>query len=103
MSTELKRFEIVSHSRGMESWDALEERADGDYVLFTDYEKAAKVRDEWCAEYVKCRNTLLKIREAVEGSADGAPDATDHDKLCNEIAGMIHEVIADDDENRNDA
>lgn len=59
-------------------------------------------RDEWCAEFVKARNALLKIRDATEGCEDGSPDANPHDKLCNEIMGMVREVIADDDENRND-
>lgn len=63
---------------------------------------AEKVRDEWCAEFVKARNALLKIRDATEGSENGSPDANPHDKLCNEIMGMVREVIEDDDENRND-
>lgn len=64
--------------------------------------ETVEIRDNWCAEFVKARNALLKIRDATEGSEDGSPDANPHDKLCNEIMGMVREVIADDDENRND-
>lgn len=72
------------------------------YKMEQERAEIEKVRDEWCAEYVKARNALLKIRDATEGSEDGSPDASPHDKLCNEIMGMVREVIADDDENRND-
>lgn len=46
------------------------------------------VRDEWCSEFVKARNALKEIWLATEGCADGSPDATQHDDLCNRISAI---------------
>lgn len=54
-------------------------------------DETRKIRDEWLAEYVKARDTLREICDITDPYADGAPDATDHDKLCNEIASLSRE------------
>jgi hypothetical protein len=36
---------------------------------------------------------IQEIYFLVEGSADGAPDATPHDKLCNQILGLIRHLV----------
>ena len=51
------------------------------------------VRDNWCEEFVKARDALQRIYNLTEGSADGAPDASAHDKLCLEISGIILETL----------
>jgi len=40
-------------------------------------------------ENVDMRSTMRIIYDATECCADGAPDASDHDKLCNEIAATL--------------
>lgn len=62
-------------------------------ALETALRKAEDVRDSWCADFVKCRDALRKIYYETEGFADGAPDATAHDKLCNEISGIVYETL----------
>ena len=36
---------------------------------------------------------IQEIYFLVEGSADGAPDASPHDKLCNQILGLIRHLV----------
>lgn len=51
--SEVKRYELVSRNRGMESWNEMQERADGDYVTFEDFELATKARDGVFSQVVK--------------------------------------------------
>ncbi len=64
--------------------------------LKTELAASTKLRDEWCTEYVKARDALKAIYEATEGYADGAEDATDHAKVCNEIASIALSVLGRD-------
>lgn len=48
--------------------------------------EAERLRNEWCAEFVKARNALKEIFDATDPYADGVEDASAHDKLANEIA-----------------
>jgi hypothetical protein len=52
-----------------------------------------KVRDSWCAEFVKCRDALRKIYDETEGWADGSEDASQHDLMCNQISGIVLETL----------
>ena len=36
---------------------------------------------------------IQEVYFLVEPSADGAPDATSHDKLCNQILGLIRHLV----------
>jgi Mg2+ and Co2+ transporter CorA len=44
-------------------------------------------------ENVRMQYTMQIIYDATEGCADGAPDASAHDKLCNEIADTLKPFI----------
>lgn len=39
------------------------------------------------------RKVITSIYNSIEGYADGAPDASAHDKLCNEIASKLKPFI----------
>jgi hypothetical protein len=45
------------------------------------------------AELAELKKVIRKIYYETETCADGAPDATDHDKLCNEIACELKPFI----------
>ena len=36
---------------------------------------------------------LREIHDEADGYADGAPDASDHDKLCNQLVGQIRPLL----------
>lgn len=48
--SEVKRYDMVSHNRGMETWDELEQRPDGDYVSYEDYAAMTAERDRLAAD-----------------------------------------------------
>ena len=45
------------------------------------------------AELADLKKVIRKIYYDTETYADGAPDATDHDKLCNEISSQLEPFI----------
>ena len=47
-------------------------------------------RDAHKADAERRMNLIHEIWNITESYSDGSPDATDHDKLCNEISGMIN-------------
>lgn len=44
-------------------------------------------------EIAAMKNLIRKIYYETETCADGAPDATDHDKLCNDISSQLEPYI----------
>ena len=49
------------------------------------------------AELAELKKVIRKIYYETETYADGAPDATDHDKLCNDISSQIEPFIHNKD------
>ena len=49
------------------------------------------------AELAELKKVMREIYYETETCADGAPDATDHDKLCNEIAYELKPFIHNKD------
>ena len=49
--------------------------------------------NELAAENAGMRATIQIIYDAAECCADGAPDASDHDKLCNELTNSLKAFI----------
>lgn len=45
------------------------------------------------AELAELKKVIRKIYYETETYADGAPDATDHDKLCNEVSSQLEPYI----------
>ena len=45
------------------------------------------------AELAELKKVIRKIYYETETCADGAPDATDHDKLCNEVSSQLESYI----------
>ena len=45
------------------------------------------------AEIAAMKKVIRKVYYETETCADGAPDATDHDKLCNEISSQLELYI----------
>jgi len=45
------------------------------------------------AELAELKKVIRKIYYETETCADGAPDATDHDKLCNEVSSQLEPYI----------
>jgi hypothetical protein len=45
------------------------------------------------AENAAMREAIKAIYDDAEGYADGAPDATAHDKLCNEISSKLQPYL----------
>ena len=45
------------------------------------------------AELAELKKVIRKIYYETETYADGAPDATDHDKLCNDISSQLEPFI----------
>lgn len=45
------------------------------------------------AELAAMKKVIRKIYYETETYADGAPDATDHDKLCNDISSQLEPFI----------
>jgi len=55
--------------------------------------KLERERDEARAEIETMREVINQTYDMTEGYADGAPDATAHDKLCNEISSKLKPFI----------
>ena len=55
--------------------------------------KLERELDEARAELKSIRAAIQTIYYDTEGYADGAPDASRHDKLCNEIAATLKPFI----------
>ncbi len=55
--------------------------------------KLERERDEAREENEAMREAIKDIYYLTEGCADGAPDASAHDKLCNEIADKLQPFI----------
>ena len=49
------------------------------------------------AELAAMKKVIRKIYYETETCADGAPDATDHDKLCNEVSSQLEPFIHNKD------
>lgn len=49
--------------------------------------------NELAAENAEMRDSMKIIYDAAECCADGAPDASDHDKLCNELTHILKSFI----------
>lgn len=64
--------------------DSVAKRASCELALI----ETAKVRDEWCAEFVKARNALKAIFDATDPYADGVVDAGAHAHLALEISSI---------------
>jgi len=45
------------------------------------------------AELAAIKKVIRKVYYETETYADGAPDATDHDKLCNDISSQLEPFI----------
>ena len=45
------------------------------------------------AEIAAIKKVIRKVYYETETYADGAPDATDHDKLCNEVSSQLEPFI----------
>lgn len=45
------------------------------------------------AEIAAMKKVIRKVYYETETYADGAPDATDHDKLCNEVSSQLEPYI----------
>jgi hypothetical protein len=45
------------------------------------------------AELAELKKVIRKVYYETETCADGAPDATDHDKLCNEVSSQLEPFI----------
>jgi hypothetical protein len=45
------------------------------------------------AELAELKKVIRKVYYETETCADGAPDATDHDKLCNEVSSQLEPYI----------
>lgn len=45
------------------------------------------------AELAELKKVIRKVYYETETYADGAPDATDHDKLCNDISSQLEPFI----------
>jgi len=45
------------------------------------------------AELAELKKVIRKIYYETETCADGAPDATDYDKLCNEVSSQLEPYI----------
>ncbi|CAB4164985.1 hypothetical protein UFOVP817_22 [uncultured Caudovirales phage] len=56
-------------------------------------EQLERERDEARDELEAMREAIKDTYYLTEGCADGAPDATAHDKLCNEIAAKLQPFI----------
>lgn len=77
------------HQEQMEAED-LDVECSETYHLARDLERelnAAKAENE------AMKNLIRQIYYDTEGYADGAPDATAHDKLCNEISSQLEPYI----------
>lgn len=89
--SEVKRYELVSRNRGMESWNEMQERPDGDYVTFEDFELATKARDGVFSQIVKSlaaeRDQLEKQRDEAYKARAGACRVQEDQHA--EIGGLI--------------
>ena len=55
--------------------------------------KLERERDEAREQIEAMREAIKDIYCLTEGCADGAPDASAHDKLCNEVAAKLQPFI----------
>jgi hypothetical protein len=66
----------------------------GEHHLEADFaRKLERERDEAREQNQTMREAIKDIYYLTEGCADGAPDASAHDKLCNEIAAKLQLFI----------
>jgi len=69
----------------------------GIYELFQEAKEMERELTKAKAELAKLKKVIRKVYYETETYADGAPDATDHDKLCNEIAYELKPFIHNKD------
>lgn len=78
-----------AHQEQMEVED-LDVECSETYHLARDLERELNAAK---AENAAMKNLIRQIYEETETYADGAPDATAHDKLCNEISSQLEPYI----------
>lgn len=64
--------------------------------------EAERLRDDWCSQFVKARNTLRAIFALTNPHADGNPDASPRELMCHEISQLILGCLGFDAVDEND-
>ena len=77
--------------------DALEQSGKAHYTALAFARQLERELHAAKAELAAMKKVIRKIYYETETCADGAPDATDHDKLCNEIAYELKPFIHNKD------
>jgi len=76
----------------LQQWDYYK-TTDGEVVMVEFARQLERELDEARAELKSIRAAIQTIYYDTEGYADGAPDASRHDKLCNEIAATLKHYL----------
>lgn len=82
---DVKRFDPMDEIEDELRIPMMQEQPAGKWISFEDYEQARKLRDEWCAEYTKARDTLRKIYKL----ADDYEPNSNPNALANEISALV--------------
>lgn len=93
MSTTTQRPTPETDAVANTAWDGATDDYSAYAKMLSHARKLERERDEARVQLEAMREAIKDIYFLTEGCADGAPDASAHDKLCNEVAAKLQPFI----------
>ena len=86
-----ERVDVFARQLERENTELLERLADRTHSHTLASMRDVQTIQRQSVEITAMRNILAEIYDIGYACADGAPDASDHDKLCNELASLTRQ------------